>query len=287
MTNIKTGFKISYLEDDQVASAIRSISPRFQWVKSNQYCLLALLNFIPILVTSASTSTRASSLELRDQLNQIVNHDSNKNILQIMKAANPNQPTWDSFQYFVHLTQAIAKALTLNITKMHQGILLNYGTFQLETRLTSLTASYSQMLLGISTKEEAMENAKTTHKIREKVLEAYQDFLKLSNPTLQAFIKTILPQTTFSNVFDYQAFKNALMTGSFGEVFYYQASPVPLACPEIKKMCEELDQKISNINSFKVTEEQAQKKLSSRLKQNFKNQVKKWSTNKMSNPTIS
>ena len=152
MTNIKTGFKISYLEDDQVASAIRSISPRFQWVKSNQYCLLALLSFIPSLVTSASTSTRASSLELRDQLNQIVNHDSNKNILQIMKAANPNQPTWDSFQYFVHLTHAIAKALTLNITKMNQGILLNYGTFQLETRLTSLTASYSQMLLGISTK---------------------------------------------------------------------------------------------------------------------------------------
>ena len=67
---------------------------------------------------------------------------------------------------------------------MHQGILLNYGIFQLETRLTSLTASYSQMLLGISTKDEVLENAKKTHQIREKVLEAYQDFLKLCNPTL-------------------------------------------------------------------------------------------------------
>ena len=259
VTNIETGFKISFLEDDRASSQIRAISPGFQWVKNSQYCLLGILNFIPSLVTSASTSTRASSQELRDQLNQIVEHDSNKNILQIMKAANPNQPSWDSFQYFVHLTQAIAKALTLNITKMHQGILLNYGTFQLEARLTSLTASYSQMLLGLSTKDEVMENAKRTHDIRQQVLEAYQDFLKLSNTKLQAFLKTILPQITFSNVYDYQAFKTALLNGTFGEVFYYQASPVPLACPEIKKMCEDLDHKISNINSFKVTEEQQQK----------------------------
>ena len=51
-------------------------------------------------------------------------------------------------------------------------------------------------------------------------------------------------------------------------------------------MSEELDQKISNINSFKVTEEQAQQKLSSRLKQNLKIQVEKWNENKNSNPTI-
>ena len=106
------------------------------------------------------------------------------------------------------------------------------------------------MLLGISTKDEVLENAKKTHQIREKALEAYQDFLKLSNPTLQALIKSIFPQTTFSNVFDYQAFKNALMTGTFGDIFYYQADPVPLACPEIKKLSEELDQKIANINHF-------------------------------------
>ena len=30
VTNIETGFKISFLEDDQAASAIRSISPGFQ-----------------------------------------------------------------------------------------------------------------------------------------------------------------------------------------------------------------------------------------------------------------
>ena len=97
VTNIETGFKISFLEHDQAASAIRSISPGFQWVKNTLYCLLGILNFIPSLVSSASTSTRASSQELRDQLNAVVNHDSNKNILQIMKAANPNQPSWDSF----------------------------------------------------------------------------------------------------------------------------------------------------------------------------------------------
>ena len=74
-----------------------------------------------------------------------------------------------------------------------------------------------------------------------------------------------MPQITFSNAFDYETFKNALINGSFGDVIYYQASPAPLACPQIKTMCEDLDQKISNINSFKTTEEQQQKKLSSRL----------------------
>ena len=90
-TNIETGFKISYLLDDQAASAIRAISSGFQWVRSNQYCLLALLNFVPSLVTSATTSTRVSSQDLREQLNKVVNHDSNKSILQVMKSANPGQ----------------------------------------------------------------------------------------------------------------------------------------------------------------------------------------------------
>merc|ERR1711888_87325 len=107
-----------------------------------------------------------------------------------------------------------------------------------------------------------MEEARRTHEIRQNVLTAYQDFLKLSNPNLQAFLKTIMPQITFSNVFDYETFKNALINGSFGDVFYYQASPVPLACPEIKKMCEDLDQKISNINSFIRSLVQDSKKIS-------------------------
>ena len=63
---------------------------------------------------------------------------------------------------------------------------------------------------------------------------------------------------TFTNVFDYQAFKTSLMNGTFGNIFYSQVDPIPLACPEIKKLSEELDQKIANINNFKITEEQAQ-----------------------------
>ena len=40
VTNIETGFKISFLEDDRASSQIRAISPGFQWVKNSQYCLL-------------------------------------------------------------------------------------------------------------------------------------------------------------------------------------------------------------------------------------------------------
>ena len=96
-----------------------------------------------------------------------------------------------------------------------------------------------------------------------------------------------MSQITFSNVFDYETFKNALINGNFGDVFYYQSSPVPLACPQIKTMSEELDQKISNINTFQSTEEQQHRKLSSRLKENFETQCEKWRTNKVSNPSIS
>ena len=131
-----------------------------------------------------------------------------------------------------------------------------------------------------------MEEARRVHEIRENVLISYKDFLKLSNSNLQVFLKTIIPQITFSNVFDYETFKNALVNGNFGDVFYYQASPVPLACPQIKTMCEELDQKISNINTFQSTEEQQHRKLSSRLKENFETQCDKWRTNKISNPSI-
>ena len=113
VTNLETRFQISFLENDEASSAIRAISPQLNWVKNTQYCLLGLLNFVPGLVSSASTSTRASSQDLRDLLNVVMNHDSNKDIIQIMKAANPDQPTWDSFQYFVHLTQVIFKALFL------------------------------------------------------------------------------------------------------------------------------------------------------------------------------
>ena len=97
-----------------------------------------------------------------------------------MKQTNPNQPTWDSLAYFIHLTQVISRTLFLNITKLHQGILLNYQTFQLEAGLISLTDSYSQMLLGLATKDVVMEEARRTHQIRENVITAYKDYLILS-----------------------------------------------------------------------------------------------------------
>ena len=99
VANLETGFKIIYLLDDILAAAIRAIDSGFSWVRSNMYCLLALLNFIPSLLTSATTTTtRASSKDLRDELIKIVNHDNHKNILQTMKSANPEVTTWDSFQ---------------------------------------------------------------------------------------------------------------------------------------------------------------------------------------------
>ena len=61
---------------------------------------------------------------------------------------------------------------------------------------------------------------------------------------------------------------------------------MPLACPQIKKLSEELDVKIANINNFKITEEQAQHKLSCRLKENLQIQVEKWKANKNTNPTL-
>ena len=143
------------------------------------------------------------------------------------------------------------------------------------------------MLLGLATKDAVMDEARQTHQIRENVITAYKDYLKLSNNNLQAFLRTVIPQLTFSNAFDYETFKNDLRNGSFGDVFYYQSSPVPLACPQIKNMCEDLVQKIANINSFKATEEQQHKKLSSNLKENLKIQCEKWKSNKISHPSIS
>ena len=63
------------------------------------------------------------------------------------------------------------------------------------------------------------------------------------------------------------------MNGTFGDIFYFQTDPVPLACPDINRLSDELDSKIQSINSFKITEEMAQEKLSRRLKENFKIQV--------------
>ena len=65
------------------------------------YSLLAQLNFVPSLLTSATTtSTRASTKDLRDELNKVISHDNHKDILRTMKEANPDVTTWDDFKYF-------------------------------------------------------------------------------------------------------------------------------------------------------------------------------------------
>ena len=125
----ETKFHISFLEIEEAAEAIKAISPQFSWVKKNQYTLLALMNFIPDLCSSQTTTTRATVSELKDLLNAVVNHDSHKDILDIMKRANPTQEThWSSFNYFVNLSKVISKTLFLSIAKMHSGVILNYQT---------------------------------------------------------------------------------------------------------------------------------------------------------------
>ena len=68
----------------------------------------------------------------------------------------------------------------------------------------------------------------------ERALQAYTEFLKLNNPTLQAFIRSIFPATTVSNTFCYDTFKSSLQTGTYGDVFYTQIDPVSLTCPQLK-----------------------------------------------------
>ena len=200
VTNLETGFKITYLLDDSAASSIRAINSIFSWVRPNMYCLLAL----------------------------------HKDLLQTMKSANPDITTWDNFQYFVKLASHVAEGLTLQISKIHYGILLYYDVFLLETRITGLQVSSSQMLLCLTSKDQVLENAKQIHKLRDKLLNTYQTFLKISNHSLQEFLKCIFPQISSSNVFDYDTFKTSLINGTFGDVFYFQTDPIPLACPHIK-----------------------------------------------------
>ena len=67
VTNLETAFHISFLDNDDAA-----------WVKKTQYSLLGLLNFVPDLVSCSSTTTRATTQELRDLLNAVMNHDRQK-----------------------------------------------------------------------------------------------------------------------------------------------------------------------------------------------------------------
>ena len=260
ISNEETKFHISFLDNDQAPTAIRAISPQFSWVKRNQYSLLGLMNFIPDLISSATTTTRATTTELKELLNAIMNHDSHKDIMDIMRRANPTETSWDSLDYFINLSKVISRTLFLSIAKLHQGILLNYQTFIFEAGLISLTGSYSQMVLGLASKENVMEEARKLHQMRENVKTAYTDYLSLNNPNLLSFLRTVIPQISFSHTFDYDSFKSDILNGSFGNVFHYQSAPLPLSCPQIKAMSEDLDEKIAKISSFKATEEQIQKK---------------------------
>ena len=241
VTNEETKFRISFLDNDEAPTAIRQISPQFSWVKRNQYSLLGLMNFVPDLVSSATTSTRSTTGELREVLNAVMKKDRHKPILDIMRRANPNEASWDSLEYFINLSKVISRTIFLSIAKLHQGILLNYQTFIFEAGLISLTGSYSQMVLGLATKDKVMEEARKLHQMRENVKTAYKDYLSLSNPNLLSFLKTVIPQISFSHTFDYDSYKGDLINGSFGNVFHYQSVPLPLSCPQIKAMSKNLD----------------------------------------------
>ena len=52
----ETGFRITFLSNDDGAEAIRKLNSDFAWVKANQYSLLALLNFIQTLTNQSTTS---------------------------------------------------------------------------------------------------------------------------------------------------------------------------------------------------------------------------------------
>ena len=172
----ETKFRITYLDDDIAPQAIRQISPQFSWVRCNQYSLLALMNFVPDLLSNSTTTTRSSTAELRDALKIVIEKEVHKPIFDIMKLANPND-TGDSLDHFISLTKVISKALFLSIAKLHQGIVLNYQTFILEAGLISLNGSYSQLVLGLSSKEQVMQEARDLHQIRENMKQAYTDYL--------------------------------------------------------------------------------------------------------------
>ena len=89
------------------------------------------------------------------------------------------------------------------------------------------------MVLGLTSKENAMEQARKLHQAREDMKTAYTDYLSLNNPNLLSFIRTVIPQISFSHTFDYETFKSDILNGSFGNVFHYQSAP-PIIMPPNK-----------------------------------------------------
>ena len=104
----ETKFRITYLDDDTAPQAIRQISPEFSWVRCNQYSLLALVNFVPELLSNTTTNTRSSTAEIRDALKAIIEKVEHKPICDIMKLANIND-TGDCLDQFIALSKVISK----------------------------------------------------------------------------------------------------------------------------------------------------------------------------------
>ena len=100
------------------------------------------------------------------------------------------------------------------------------------------------MLLGLKSKEEVLEDAKKTHKLRENILESYKEFLKLNNPALQAFIHTIFPTIALTNTFCYDTIKSSLQNGTYGEIFYTQVDPIPLT-EEVEEIASQIREMIT------------------------------------------
>ena len=118
----ETKFRITYLDDDTAPQAFRAISPELSWVRPNQYSLLALVNFVPELLSNPTANTRSFTTEIREALKNVIEKVEHKAICDIMKLANPTgafgpvhnpQPGHQQSSLFIH-----SKATSRNCTQL-------------------------------------------------------------------------------------------------------------------------------------------------------------------------
>ena len=273
---VETGFRIKYLEDPSYSLAFKSIHKDFGWIQQNYYSLLAICNFVPQLFSPAQTpNTRATAQETRDGFKQVIDKDEYKELRKIMDDANPADQR-ESLDKFISLTQMISKSLFILIAKIHQAIVLHYQAFRLEAGTLSLQSSYNELLLGLSSKDLVMAQAREMHEVRKLMNTAYTDYLILRNPELDPFIKAIIPGLVFSNSFSFEQYKSQLLAGDLGTTWYHQTVPLPMSEPKLKELSENLDAVITKISAFKATEGQLNEKISKNLKINILTQHNKW-----------
>ena len=177
----------------------------------------------------------------------------------------------------------ISKSLVILVVKTHQAIVLHYHAFRLEAGTLSLQSSYNELLLGLSSKDVVMAQAREMHEIRKLMNTAFTDFLTLRNPELDPFIQAIIPGLVFSNTFSFEQYKSQLLAGNFGTTWYYQTVPLPMSEPKLKELSENLDTVITKISGFKATETQVNEKISKNLKINIETQHNKWKLAKEDN----